>query len=78
MIRLGARDGLRAALTGSERKVGEMKQAMPKLQEESLELFSDKAPAQSKPVENKTEKKKVCLINFEAEKTEEEKTYDDG
>ena len=48
---LGRIDELRAALIGIEKKVGEMKQAMRNLQEESLELLSGKT---SQLTENET------------------------
>jgi hypothetical protein len=45
-----------------------MKQDMLELQEESLKILSGKTAEQSKPTENKTEKRQVSLSNFKAEK----------
>jgi hypothetical protein len=60
-------DEFRIALMGLEKKVGEMKQSMRELQEESLKILSDKTSEQPKQTENKTEKRQLSLSNFKAE-----------
>ncbi len=63
-------DELRVSLMGLEKKVGEMKQIMRELQEESLKILSGKTSAQPKTTENKNEKRQLSLPNFEAEEYE--------
>lgn len=70
-------DEFRAALVGLEKKVGEMKQIMRELQEESLKILSGKTSTQPEAIENKTEKKQLSLSNFKAEKTEEKEHGND-
>jgi len=60
-------DDFRVALIGLEKKVDEMKRIMRDLQEESLKILSAKTSAQSKTVENETEKKQLSLSNFKIE-----------
>lgn len=60
-------DGFREALIGLEKKVGEMKQIMRELQEESLKILSGKASAQPVKSENKTENKQLSLSSFKEE-----------
>ena len=60
-------DDLRAALMGLEKKIGEMKQIMRELQEESLKILSGKTSTQSETTENKTENKQLSLSNFKPE-----------
>jgi len=60
-------DDFRAVLIGLEKKVDEMKQIMRELQEESLKILSGKTSAQSKTIENRTEKKQLSLSNFRDE-----------
>ena len=64
---LSRMDEFRIALMGLEKKVGEMKQSMRELQEESLRILSGKTSEQTKPTENKTEKRQLSLSNFKAE-----------
>jgi len=59
-------DEFRAALMGLEKKIGEMKQIMRELQEESLKILSGKAPTQPKTSEDKNEKRQLSLSNFKA------------
>ena len=66
-------DDFRAALIGLEKKVDEMKQIMRELQEESLKILSSKTSAQSKTIENKTEKKQLSLSNFKIGENEEKR-----
>jgi prefoldin subunit 5 len=61
-------DELKTGLVELEKKIGEMKQDMLELQEESLKILSGKTTEQFKPTENKTEKRQVSLSNFKAEK----------
>jgi len=61
-------DDFRAALIGLENRVGEMKQIMRELQEESLKILSGESSAQSQETENKAERKQVSLSNFKTEK----------
>jgi len=60
-------DEFRASLMGLEKKVGELKQIMRELQEESLKMLSGKAPTQPKTSEGKNEKGQLSLSNFKAE-----------
>ena len=60
-------DEFRASLMGLEKKVGEMKQIMRELQEESLKILSGKAPTQSKTGGDKNEKRQRSLSNFKVE-----------
>ncbi|MDH5482718.1 MAG: hypothetical protein OEY22_07565 [Candidatus Bathyarchaeota archaeon] len=61
---LGRVDDLREALMGLEKKVGEMKQVMRELQEESLKVLSSKTSGQPSESENKTENKQLSMSNF--------------
>jgi len=70
---LGRIDNFRTALIGLEKKVDEMKQIMRELQEESLKILSSKTSAQSKTIENKTEKKQLSLSNFKIGENEEKR-----
>jgi len=63
---LGHIDELRAALMGLEKKVGEMKQIMRELQEESLKTLSDKNPTDPKKNEGENRKRQLSLSNFKA------------
>jgi len=63
---LGHIDELRAALMGLERKVGEMKQIMRELQEESLKILSHKTPTEPKKNEDENRKRQLSLSNFKA------------
>jgi hypothetical protein len=63
---LGHIDELRAALMGLEKKVGEMKQIMRELQEESLKILSDKTPTEPKKNERENKKQQLSLSNFKA------------
>jgi sugar-specific transcriptional regulator TrmB len=69
-------DDFRVALMGLEKKIGEMKQIMRELQEESLKMLSDKTSKQSETTENKTENKQLSLSNFKAEENLEGKQHD--
>ena len=60
-------DEFRASLMSLERKVGEMKQIMRELQEESLKILSDKAATQSKIDKDKNTKGQLSLSNFRGE-----------
>lgn len=60
-------DEFRSSLIGLEKKVGEMKQIMRELQEESLKILSGKTPTQPKKVEDENEKGQLSLSNFKAE-----------
>jgi hypothetical protein len=65
---LGRIDDFRAALIGLEKRVGEMKQIMRELQEESVKILSGESSAQPQRTENKAEKKQASLSNFQTEK----------
>lgn len=71
-------DEFRASLMGLDKKVGEMKQIMRELQEESLRILSGKANAQPKTDKDKNEKEQLSLSNFEAEEKEGGNVHDDG
>jgi hypothetical protein len=60
-------DEFRSALVGLEKKVGEMKQIMRELQEESLKILSGNAATKHETVENNMEKKQLSLSNFKIE-----------
>jgi hypothetical protein len=60
-------DEFRTSLMGLEKKVGEMKQIMRELQEESLKILSGKTPTQPKTSEGKNEKGQLSLSNFKVE-----------
>ncbi len=64
---LGRIDELRAALMGLEKKVGEMKQIMRELQEESLKTLSHKNPTEPKKNERENRKRQLSLSNFKKE-----------
>jgi hypothetical protein len=64
-------DEFREALIGLEKKVGEMKQIMRELQEESVKILSGKASMQPEKAENKTENKQLSLSSFKTKETEE-------
>ena len=64
---LGHIDELRAALMGLEKKVGEMKQIMRELQEESLKTFSHKTPTEPKKNEGENKEQQLSLSNFKKE-----------
>jgi hypothetical protein len=57
----------RIELTGLEKKVGEMKQTMRELREESLRMLSCKTSERPEPAENKTEKRQLSLSSFKVE-----------
>lgn len=57
-------DEFRAALMGLEKKVGEMKQIMRELQEESLKILSGKTSTEPKKNEDENEKRQLSLSNF--------------
>jgi hypothetical protein len=57
----------RIELTGLEKKVGEMKQSMRELREESLRMLSCKTSERPEPAENKTEKRQLSLSSFKVE-----------
>ncbi len=61
---LGHIDELRASLMGLEKKVGEMKQIMRELQEESLKILSHKTPTEPKKNEDENRKRQLSLSNF--------------
>lgn len=61
---LGRIDEFRAALVGLEKKVGEMKQIMRELQEESLKILSGDVTDKPKTVEADMDKKQLLLSNF--------------
>ncbi|MDH5459980.1 MAG: hypothetical protein OEW71_02970 [Candidatus Bathyarchaeota archaeon] len=63
-------DEFRASLMGLEKKVGEMKQIMREIQEESLKILSGKAPTQSKKDKDENEKRQLSLSNFKTEEKE--------
>jgi len=63
---LGRIDELRAALMGLEKKVGETKQIMRELQEESLKILSHKTITNSKKNEGENRKRQLSLSNFKA------------
>jgi hypothetical protein len=63
---LGHIDELRASLMGLEKKVGEMKQIMRELQEESLKTLSHKTPTEPKKNEIENKKRQLSLSNFKA------------
>jgi len=71
-------DEFRASLMGLEKKVGEMKQIMRELQEESLRILSGEAKAQPKTDKDKNEKEQLSLSNFKAEEKEGDNAHDDG
>jgi len=71
-------DEFRASLMGLEKKVGEMKQIMRELQEESLRILSGEAKAQPKTDKDKNEKEQLFLSNFKAEEKEGGNAHDDG
>lgn len=60
-------DELRATLMGLEKKVGEMKQIMRELQEESLKTLSHKTPTEPKKNEGENRKRQLSLSNFKKE-----------
>jgi Mg2+ and Co2+ transporter CorA len=60
-------DALRASLIALERKVGEMKQIMRELQEESLKILSGKTALQPKTDRDKNLKGQLSLSNFKKE-----------
>jgi hypothetical protein len=60
-------DDLKTGMIELEKKISEMKQTMLELQEQSLRILSGQTPEQSKPTENKTEKRQLILSNFKAE-----------
>lgn len=64
---LGRIDEFRAALMGLEKKVGEMKQIMRELQEESLKTLSHKNPTEPKKNERENRKRQLSLSNFKKE-----------
>ena len=64
---LGHIDELRTALMGLEKKVGEMKQIMRELQEESLKILSHKNPTEPKKNERENRKRQLSLSNFKKE-----------
>ena len=64
---LGHLDELRATLMGLEKKVGEMKQIMRELQEESLKTLSNKTPTEPKKNEGENRKRQLSLSNFKKE-----------
>lgn len=57
-------DHFRAVLIDLEKKVGEMKQIMRELQEESLKILANKKLAKKDNTEDKTERKQLSLSNF--------------
>ena len=61
---LGHIDELRATLMGLEKKVGEMKQIMRELQEESLKTLSNKTPTEPKKNEGENREQQLSLSNF--------------
>lgn len=63
---LGRIDELRAALMGLEKKVGETKQIMRELQEESLEILSHKTTTKPKKNEGENREQQLSLSNFKA------------
>ncbi|MGC9345525.1 MAG: hypothetical protein ACP5ER_01860 [Candidatus Bathyarchaeales archaeon] len=60
-------DEFRSLLIGLEKKIGEMKQIMRELQEESLKILSGKATTQPKTDKDENEKGQLSLSNFKAE-----------
>jgi len=60
-------DEFRSALVGLEKKVGEMKQIMRELQEESLKILSGNVATKRETVEINMEKKQLSLSNFKNE-----------
>lgn len=64
---LGHIDELRATLMGLEKKVGEMKQIMRELQEESLKTLSHKTPNEPKKNISENKKRQLSVSNFKAE-----------
>lgn len=63
---LGRIDEFRVTLMGLEKKVGEMKQIMRGLQEESLKILSGKASTEPKKDEDANQKRQLSLSNFKA------------
>lgn len=63
---LGHIDELSASLMGLEKKVGEMKQIMRELQEESLKTLSAKTSTEPKKNEGENRKRQLSLSNFKA------------
>jgi len=63
---LGHIDELRAALMGLEKKVGETKQIMRELQEESLKILSHKTTTKPKKNEGENREQQLSLSNFKA------------
>jgi len=61
---LGHIDEFRAALMGLEKKVGEMKQIMRELQEESLKMLSGKASSEPKTDGGEDKKSQLSLSSF--------------
>jgi len=71
-------DELRASLMGLEKKVGEMKQIMRELQEESLSILSGNNRTQPETDKEKNEKEQLSLSDFKGrEKEEGENSNDD-
>jgi hypothetical protein len=64
---LGHIDELRATLMGLEKKVGEMKQIMRELQEESLKTLSNKTPTEPRKNKEENKKRQLFLSNFKKE-----------
>ena len=60
-------DELRATLMGLEKKVGEMKQIMRELQQESLKTLSDKTATESAKKKEEDKKQQLSLSNFKKE-----------
>ena len=71
-------DELRASLLGLEKKVGEMKQIMRELQEESLSILSGNNRTQPETDKEKNEKEQLSLSDFKGrEKEEGDNSHDD-
>jgi hypothetical protein len=64
---LGHIDELRATLMGLEKKVGEMKQIMRELREESLKTLSNKTPTEPRKNKEENKKRQLSLSNFKKE-----------
>lgn len=58
---------LNTELAELEKRIGEIKQTVQKLQEESLKTLSGQAEERRKHAENKTERRQPSLSNFKAE-----------
>lgn len=71
-------DSFRSVLIDLEGKVGEMKQIMRELQEESLKILAGKKTEKTGNTENKTQRKQLSLSNFNQTNSMEQEQNVDG